>query len=57
MDDAMGPVGAGILGVSLYLILKAMWWAGEYDTPVRPPFDMVAFRRSQRVIIKRSRTD
>ena len=31
MEDALGPIGAGIVGLSLYVILKALWWAGEYE--------------------------
>lgn len=37
MEDALGPIGAGIVGLSIYVILKAMWWAGEYeDVAPRP---------------------
>jgi hypothetical protein len=37
MEDALGPIGAGIVGLSIYVILKAMWWAGEYEDVVPPP--------------------
>jgi hypothetical protein len=56
MEDALGPIGAGMIGVAIYAILKAVWWAGEWETPREPP--EATPRRSQRIAAhKRLRED
>jgi hypothetical protein len=58
MEDALGPIGAGMIGVSIYMILKALWWAGDYEAPqpqewLKPE----CVRRSTRIALKRLRED
>jgi hypothetical protein len=56
MEDALGPIGAGIVGLSLYAILKAMWWGGYEEENVHVVHVEPELRRSTR-IVKRLRTD
>ena len=59
MEDALGPIGAGMIGLSLYVILKAIWWGGGYDEPTTPVvrLEEEPLRRSTRTAFKRRRSD